>query len=51
MEGKDHDELHKWMLPYIDMADKLNKSKNNEDAQHTFNDIVSSFKLFTIYFK
>lgn len=51
MEGKAHDELHKWLVPYIDLVDKLNKSKNKEDAQHTFNDIISSFKLFNIYFE
>ena len=51
MEGKPHDELHKWLLPYIDMVDKLNKSSNTEEAQKMFIEIVSSFKMFNIYFE
>jgi hypothetical protein len=51
MEGKAHDELHKWLLPYIDMVDKLNKSKNNDEALHTFEEIKASYKLFNIYFE
>lgn len=51
MEGKAHDELHKWLLPYIDMVDKLNKSKNNDVALHTFEEIKASYKLFNIYFE
>jgi len=51
MEGKAHDELHKWLLPYIDMVDKLNKSRNNDEALHTFEEIKASYKLFNIYFE
>ena len=51
MEGKAHDELHKWLLPYIDMVDKLNKSKNNDEAIHNFEEIEASYKTFNIYFE
>ncbi len=51
MEGKAHDELHKWLLPYIDMVDKLKKSKNNDEALQTFEEIKASYKLFNIYFE
>ena len=51
MEGKAHDELHKWLLPYIDMVDKLNKSKTKDEASHTFEEIVASFKTLNIYFE
>lgn len=51
MEGKAHDELHKWLLPYIDMVDKLNKSKNDSDAQAIFKEIENSFVLFNQYFE
>ena len=51
MEGKAHDELHKWLLPYIDMVDKLNKSKNNDEALHTFEEIKASYQTFNIYFE
>lgn len=51
MEGKAHDELHKWLLPYIDMVDKLKKSKNNDEALRTFEEIKASHKTFNIYFE
>ena len=51
MEGKAHDELHKWLLPYIDMVDKLNKSKNSVEALQTFEEIKSSYKTFNLYFE
>ena len=51
MEGKAHDELHKWLLPYIDLVDKLNKSKNSDEALRTFEEIKASYKLFSIYFE
>ncbi|MES2394707.1 MAG: hypothetical protein V4549_01810 [Bacteroidota bacterium] len=51
MEGKAHDELHKWLLPYIDMVDKFNKSKNESDNQAIFKEIENSFVLFNKYFE
>ncbi len=51
MEGKAHDELHKWLLPYIDMVDKLNKSKNSDEALRTFEEIKASYKTFNLYFE
>ncbi len=51
MEGKAHDELHKWLLPYIELVDSLNKSKNIDDASQTFEKIKSSYKTFNIYFE
>jgi hypothetical protein len=51
MEGKAHDELHKWLLPYIDMVDKFNKSKNESDNQAIFKEIENSFVLFNQYFE
>lgn len=51
MEGKAHDELHKWLLPYIDMVSKLNKSKNSDAALHSFEEIRSSFETFNHYFE
>ncbi len=51
MEGKAHDELHKWLLPYIDKVDKLNKSKNTDEASLTFEEIKASYKLFNLYFE
>ena len=36
MTGKSHDELHKWLHPYIGMVDKLANAKNQKvAASHT----------------
>ncbi len=51
MEGKAHDELHKWLLPYIDMVDKLNAAKNFDEAFNTFGEIRTSYIVFNRYFE
>lgn len=48
MKGQAHDELHKWLLPYIDLVDELEKTKDKE-SQH--DRIVSSFETFNEYFE
>lgn len=50
MKGKAHDELHKWLLPYIDLVDVLSKAKNKTEASKQFENIQSSFKTFNQYF-
>ena len=51
MDGKAHDELHKWLLPYIDMVDKLNKSKNNDEALLIFKELKLSYETFNYFFE
>lgn len=51
MTGKAHDELHKWLVPYIDMVDKLNQSKNSNEAIKTFEELKASYELFNNYFE
>lgn len=51
MEGKAHDELHKWLVPYIDMVSKLNESKNSNEAFTNFEELKTSFQTFNQYFE
>lgn len=51
MTGKAHDELHKWLLPYIDLVGELTDAKNDEEAGATYHKIQASFKTFNTYFK
>lgn len=51
MTGKAHDELHKWLLPYIDMVDKLNNSKSKDEAAKMFEEIKESYTTFNNYFE
>lgn len=51
MEGKAHDELHKWLLPFIDLVTELSKSKNETEAAKQFENIQKSFRIFNQYFQ
>lgn len=51
MEGKAHDELHKWLVPYIDLVSKLNKSENADEAKKVVEEIQTSYQTFNIYFE
>ena len=51
MKGKAHDELHKWLLPYIDLVKELSEAKDEtEEAKH-FENIQTSFTTFNQYFQ
>lgn len=51
MNGKAHDELHKWLLPYIDLVKELSEAKDETEATKQFENIQSSFKTFNQYFQ
>ena len=51
MTGKSHDELHKWLHPYIGMVDELANAKDQKDAASVFKNIKGSFDLFDQYFE
>ena len=42
MKGKAHDELHKWLLPYIDLAKELSEAKDETEASKRFENIQTS---------
>lgn len=50
MTGKAHDELHKWLLPYIDLVGELEKAENEVKAAEFFKEIEESFHTFNEYF-
>ncbi len=51
MKGKAHDELHKWLLPYIDLVNELSEAQSKDVAAGKFEAIQSSFKIFNKYFQ
>ena len=51
MKGKAHDELHKWLLPYIDLVKELSEAKNEAEAEKQFQNIQTSFTAFNQYFQ
>lgn len=47
MNGQAHDELHKWLVPYIELVDSFSKEK----SANQFIEIQNSFKTFNQYFQ
>ena len=51
MTGKAHDELHKWLVPFIGLVDELNKAENYDDKQIVFQSLEESMLEFDAYFE
>jgi len=51
MTGQAHDELHKWLLPYIDLANEFTEIETEVEAEEYFQQIQTSFVTFNQYFK
>lgn len=51
MKGQAHDELHKWLLPYIDLVKEFSASKSDKQSVVNFEKIKKSFVTFNTYFK
>ncbi len=51
MTGLAHDELHKWLLPYIDLVDSLTQTNDQKEARALYQQIKQSFHTFNQYFK
>ena len=47
MKGQAHDELHKWLVPYIELVDSFSEEK----SANQFTEIQNSFKTFNQYFQ
>lgn len=47
MKGQAHDELHKWLLPYIDLVEAFSTDKSADN----FSAIKNSFSTFNTYFQ
>ena len=51
MEGRAHDELHKWLVPYMDLVTNLSNAKNEQEGKKHFKAIKESFVTFNTYFQ
>ena len=51
MTGKAHDELHKWLLPFIDLVKELIAADSKEKQKKSFEAILESMNEFNTYFK
>ncbi len=50
MKGKAHDEMHKWLLPYIDLVNELSKTTIDSEAAGIVENLQESFITFNQYF-
>lgn len=51
MKDKAHEELHKWLLPYIESVKELSESKQEVDAAAQLLRVKSLFSQFNEYFQ
>lgn len=51
MKGENHEELHKWLHPHMELLDELGKSASNDQAEKVISKLEKSFEIFHQYFK
>ena len=51
MTGQAHDELHKWLLPYMDLVEELSEPEDKIEAEKQFQEIQTSITTFNHYFQ
>jgi hypothetical protein len=51
MKGQAHDELHKWLVPYIDLVNKLAESKVKVENTQLHLELKESFATFNQFFE
>lgn len=51
MQGEAHDELHKWLLPFIEQVDLFLSMKASEETEVKFSELKESFVEFNKYFQ
>jgi hypothetical protein len=50
MKGQAHDELHKWLLPFIALANDLENRSGTEAQEDWFREVQASMTTFNSYF-
>lgn len=51
MDGKSHDELHKWLHPHMALIESLQDADNADAADKIINELKSSFELYNQHFQ
>ena len=51
MEGQAHDELHKWLVPFISLSEEFDVATELKDQERIYNDFKASFVEFNTYFE
>lgn len=51
MDGKSHEELHKWLYPHMQLIKDLQAGPNQEEADKIIAELQTSFETYHNYFK
>jgi hypothetical protein len=51
MQGKAHDELHKWLVPFMESVDEFTAIKTEKEGDEFIKLFQEDFLLFNTYFK
>lgn len=51
MEGQAHDELHKWLLPFIELSEEFDVATELEEREKIYREFKASFKVYNTYFE
>ena len=51
MTGQSHEELHKWLIPYIEKTKEFSAAKNPEEAAAALSNLQESMNEFHRYFE
>jgi hypothetical protein len=51
MQGKSHDELHKWLHPHMELVQTLLQAKDAEEAQVAIRQLKTSFQTYHMFFE
>lgn len=51
MNGKSHEELHKWLAPHLALVEKLEKTSNGDEAGVIIRQVEKSYLNFQKYFQ
>ncbi|OJU28127.1 MAG: hypothetical protein BGN92_02220 [Sphingobacteriales bacterium 41-5] len=51
MQGKSHDELHKWLHPHLEFVKKLETAKNETEGNELVQQLEKSYQDYHTYFQ
>ena len=51
MKGESHDELHKWLIPFIKLRKELSGIKDMNEGAAIVDKLEAEIEIFDIYFK
>jgi len=51
MKGQAHDELHKWLVPFMTLSTAFDEAEKIENLKDVYLKIKASYKTFNTYFK